>query len=273
MTDLVIYHGNCPDGFCAAFIASKKFPDSELVPATYGHPPPNVHGRDVLMVDFSYPRAVMLDMRDAATNLQVLDHHKTAEVELQRLDFATFDMNRSGAALTWDTLFPNQTRPWYVDYVQDRDLWRWALPNSKDVSAYIMALPHDLDEWAILDSIPLDLVMLSGKSIRAHIRGYVANIVAQKRRGKLSGFTTDVVNAAYTNISDVCDELCNSGAEIGCGWFERGDGQMQFSLRSRGDVDVSAIAKEHGGGGHKNASGFQMPFTQGRYLLDLILDR
>jgi phosphoesterase RecJ-like protein len=26
-------------------------------------------------------------------------------------------------------------------------------------------------------------------------------------------------------------------------------------MRSKGDVDVNAIAKEHGGGGHKNASG------------------
>jgi nanoRNase/pAp phosphatase (c-di-AMP/oligoRNAs hydrolase) len=32
-----------------------------------------------------------------------------------------------------------------------------------------------------------------------------------------------------------------------------------FSLRSIGDFDVSEIAKQYGGGGHKNASGFRLP--------------
>jgi phosphoesterase RecJ-like protein len=32
-------------------------------------------------------------------------------------------------------------------------------------------------------------------------------------------------------------------------------GEYRVSLRSKGDVDINAIAKEFGGGGHKNASG------------------
>jgi len=35
---------------------------------------------------------------------------------------------------------------------------------------------------------------------------------------------------------------------------EKGD-QYRVSLRSKGEVDINAIAKEYGGGGHKNASG------------------
>jgi phosphoesterase RecJ-like protein len=35
---------------------------------------------------------------------------------------------------------------------------------------------------------------------------------------------------------------------------EKGD-EYRVSLRSKGDVDINAIAKEYGGGGHKNASG------------------
>ena len=61
--DLVIYHGNCPDGFCAAFIATKLYPGVELMPAIYGHEPPKVEGRHVLMVDFSYLRPVVQRMR------------------------------------------------------------------------------------------------------------------------------------------------------------------------------------------------------------------
>ena len=36
---------------------------------------------------------------------------------------------------------------------------------------------------------------------------------------------------------------------------EAGPGDWRVSMRSKGDVDVNAIAKEYGGGGHKNASG------------------
>jgi phosphoesterase RecJ-like protein len=36
---------------------------------------------------------------------------------------------------------------------------------------------------------------------------------------------------------------------------EVGPDDWRVSLRSKGDVDVNAVAKEFGGGGHKNASG------------------
>ena len=56
-------------------------------------------------------------------------------------------------------------------------------------------------------------------------------------------------------------------------WFERGDGITQFSLRGDGSVDVSAIAKSFGGGGHHNAAGFQLSLEEGRNLVDSILRR
>jgi bifunctional oligoribonuclease and PAP phosphatase NrnA len=33
------------------------------------------------------------------------------------------------------------------------------------------------------------------------------------------------------------------------------DGEYRVSLRSKGDIDIGAVAKEYGGGGHKNAAG------------------
>jgi phosphoesterase RecJ-like protein len=40
---------------------------------------------------------------------------------------------------------------------------------------------------------------------------------------------------------------------------ESGPKDWRVSLRSKGDIDVNAIAKEFGGGGHKNASGCSAP--------------
>jgi phosphoesterase RecJ-like protein len=46
-------------------------------------------------------------------------------------------------------------------------------------------------------------------------------------------------------------------AEVTCVVKEEPDGQFRVSLRSLGEVDVSAIAASHGGGGHRFAAGFE----------------
>lgn len=270
--DLILYHGDCPDGFCAAFIAKTQYPKAELIPCTYGVPPPDVTGKDVLVVDFSWPRLQTLEISSKANSIRIFDHHKTAEKELEGLAFATFDMNRSGATLTWDLLFPGKERPWFVLYVEDRDLWRWALPNSKEISGYLMALPQTMEAWSILWDLDQAAAADYGTAIRLHIDHYIEKIVAQRRVGHFHDHPTLIVNAAYPNISDVCDALLTmqKGDGIALGWFERGDGRTQFSLRSRGELDVSAIARDHGGGGHKNAAGFELSRKSARALLDTL---
>jgi len=273
--DLIIYHRDCPDGFCAAFVAKKRYPNADLLPRAYGEPLPltEVRDKDVLVVDFSWRtkednRALL----EAARSFRILDHHKTAQETLANEPYATFDMNRSGATLTWDILFPNSPRPWYVNYVEDRDLWKWALPRTREISAYTMALPHTIEGWSVLDTITADKAADLGEGALAHVRHYVEKAVAQRLKGVLNGHSVAIVNAQYMNISEVGDVLCQH-AEIGAGFFERGDGIMQFSLRSRGALDVSIIAKSFGGGGHKNAAGFQVPYREGREIVDRILGR
>ena len=272
--DLIIYHRDCPDGFCAAFVAKKRYPEARLLGCTYGEAPPmdEVRWKDVLVVDFSWDRDTVIAMACSATSFEVLDHHKTAQQNLAGLDCATFDMNRSGAALAWDKLFSGP-RPWYVDYVQDRDLWQWKLPNSKEISAYVMALPHTIEAWSELDTITAEDAARLGVGVRKQVEHYIEKIAAQAREGNFWDFKTAVVNAPYTNISDVLNRLCEQGYDVGLGWFERKDGRVQFSLRSIGDTDVSLIAKNYGGGGHKNAAGFELPLAEGRALVDSVLGR
>lgn len=268
--DTIVYHGDCPDGFCSAFIAATRaYRSAVLVPATYGKPIDETHitGKRVLVVDFSWKRAEMERLAALSAEIVVLDHHKTAEAELAGLDFCVFDMDRSGAQITWDYLMGDQPRPWYVDYVADRDLWRWTLPESKVVSAFIMALPHTIEAWKQLDSMGVADAVLLGKGARMQVDHYVEKVTAQSYAGEWAGHSMKIVNAAYPNISDVGNALCEQGAAIGVGWFIRGDGMMQFSLRSIGDLDVSELAKNHGGGGHKNAAGFQVPEFDGRAII------
>jgi oligoribonuclease NrnB/cAMP/cGMP phosphodiesterase (DHH superfamily) len=267
--DLVIYHADCPDGFCAAFIAKKRWPKATLLPAAHGQPVPTFEMIDhhVLVVDFSWKRDALLYAHEAAASLTVLDHHKTAEAELADLPFCHFDISRSGAQLSWDYCFPGEARPWYVDYVADRDLWTWALPDSKEVNAYIMTLGHDVTSWNELDDTSAADCTFYGIGARAQVEHYVDKVCNQAYAGRWSDLSVLIVNAAYPNISDVGNELCLRGAQVGLGWFVRGDGLMQFSLRSIGEIDVSRLAQLHGGGGHKNAAGFQISVADGLSLL------
>jgi nanoRNase/pAp phosphatase (c-di-AMP/oligoRNAs hydrolase) len=291
--DLVIHHAKCPDGFCAAFTAKKKYPEAELLGLDHGEPVPfeQVRGKDVLVVDFSWPnREDNIELYRIAKSFHIYDHHKTALERLAGLDFVTFDMNRSGAGLIWDYLFGQDSpdacydqgtnfepRPWYVDYVEDRDLWRHALRGSKAVSAFIMSLPMTIDDWNYLDKINVEHAEQFGVRILNHIERYVKEAVNESQRGFFRiepnvYMTTEVVNCPYMNCSEVGNVLAKKAA-VGLTWFERADGQIQFSLRSEGDTDVSAIAKIYGGGGHLHAAGFRLPIGPGRELIDAILGR
>ena len=155
MKPLIIYHADCLDGAAAALAAWLKFGDeAEYRPASYGDPAPTddeVRGRDVYVLDFSYPRAELVRMNAAQMSIDklvIVDHHKTAQADLAGLDTGQaglrciFDMSRSGAALAWRYFKPDSLTsalPELFAYVQDRDLWRWELPHSKEVSAALAA--------------------------------------------------------------------------------------------------------------------------------------
>jgi len=259
---IVVYHSHCLDGFTAAWATWLKFgdEDTEYLPASYGDVVPDVSGREVYVVDFSYPRDVMLAMEKSAASLSVLDHHKAAREALDGLPFALFDMERSGAGITWDVLHPGKERPWLVSYVEDRDIWRWALPQSKEANSWVGACRRDsFEDWDRLSATPFEKVVEKGEAVLAYIDRYVSEMAEQARTVEVAGQNVPMVNAPYICISELVGKLAES-APFAVGWFQRSDGLYAYSLRSRGPegVDVSEIAKRYGGGGHRNAAGFTL---------------
>lgn len=261
---LVIYHANCYDGFTAAFIADDALltrgVDVELHPARYGEPPPDVAGRDVLVVDFSYPREAMEAMHADAASLLVLDHHATAEEACRDLPFCQFDMERSGCGMTWDHFHPDQPRPFYVQRIEDRDLWRMAFEDTPFVHAYVAALPMTLDAWAHLASQPPNTIVAQGSAINAYIQRYCEKAAGEARVVEIEDTQAVVLNVPYQNASELADYLLKRFPDVSfaAGYFQRADRRWQFSLRSRSDFDVSEIAKAFGGGGHRQAAGFDV---------------
>lgn len=277
--DLIITHGKCPDGHAAAIIAKRRYPEAEILAMDHGQSVPfgAVKGKEVLVTDFSWPVPEdNVKLWASAKSFHIFDHHRTAEERLRGFEFVTFDMNRSGAGITWDELFGGP-RPWWINFVEDRDLWRHALPNSKEVSAYIMSLPMTIEGWDILDQMMAGDAAAQGRGILRHIDRYVKEAVAESQRGFVSigngkYLTCEIVNALYMNCSEIGNVLAQK-ADVGMTWFERKDGMIAFSLRSVGDIDVSEIAKMYLGGGHTHAAGFRLCIQDARELIDTILGR
>lgn len=264
-TPLVIYHAGCWDGYCAAWVARTALGRIEAVPAHYGSQPPPVLGREVYVLDFSYQRELLCQMAQEAEFLQVLDHHKTAREALDGLPFCKFDDEKSGARMTWE-YFANiggwlgMPAPWLVDYTEDRDLWRHALPNTEEVNAALRSYPLEFELWdaqfAGAGPPPMSLVN-EGAAIRRRERQIVQDHLRNARRENFDGtWTVPIVNAT-TLFSEIAGELAKGEPFAAC-YFDRQDGKRQWSLRSDPNgLDVSAIAKAHGGGGHKHAAGFE----------------
>lgn len=260
MKTLVIYHASCTDGWTSAWVGWRKFGDeAEYVPAQYGSPPPDVTGRDVFILDFSFARATLLEMKADASSLRVIDHHKSAAADLDGLDFCTFDMNRSGAGLTWDELHGGE-RPKLVDYVEDRDLWRFHLPRSREISAWLSSWSRgDFECWSLLGTdleTDFKACVEQGSAILRSIDMYVDGLASHGRLTEIGGHVVPCINTTFA-ASELIGKMAET-ATFAAGWFQRDDGKFIYSLRSRGDFDVSEIAKMYGGGGHAGAAGFQV---------------
>ena len=276
MKTYVLYHASCWDGFCAAWIARNALQGKvECIPVQYGQDPPaQAFEKDATLyiLDFSYRHDVMCQIASLRTgNVIVLDHHKTAEAELKGIEqeliangcgdalTVIFDMDKSGARLTWEHFNPASIPcPWLVDYTEDRDLWRWSLPYSKEVNAALRSYPLDFDTWdGFNDWIPL---IKEGTAILRREEQIIDSHIQRAREVEMDGHNILVVNATVL-FSDIAGKLAE-GRPFGACYFDRQDGKRQWSLRSRdGGVDVAEIAKAHGGGGHRNAAGFEEVLT------------
>lgn len=261
---LVLYHANCTDGLVAAWAARRAFGHSaEYLPVRYGDPPPvdAARGRDVLLVDFSYPRAELFALASAASSLQVLDHHKSAAAELEGLAFCTFDLERSGARLAWDHLHPGVEVPWIVLWSEDRDLWRWRLPDSRAVNAWLGASMRTLDDVDRVVMEGFDHARIAGGACLVAMERYLDAAVADAQLAHIAGYVVPVVNATRRHVSELLERLA-IGQSFAAAWHVRGDGSVQYSLRAadeEGAVDVSTVAACFGGGGNKRAAGFEVP--------------
>lgn len=262
----MIYHGNCADGFTSAWAIWDKHPDWEFVPGVHQTEPPDVTDRDVWMVDFSYKRPVVERMLQQAKSITILDHHKSAEEDLgdlldKGIIKGEFDMERSGARITWGWFHEGVDPPELLLHVEDRDLWKFELEGTREIQAALFSFEYDFPLWDwLMRGEDLHALKTEGKAIlRKQMKDIREFIEVGQRWGSIAGYRVPLLNVPYFWASEAGHILCQGQSFAAC-YYDKKEGR-EFSLRSNEQgVDVSKIAQQYGGGGHKHAAGFRKEF-------------
>jgi oligoribonuclease NrnB/cAMP/cGMP phosphodiesterase (DHH superfamily) len=284
--DLVVYHKNCHDGMTAFAVVRKYFSENfnrtiDGVACAYDDPAPSCDKRNVLVVDFSFPLDVIVKMKGEANSFFLLDHHASAQKMLKNESGCFFDMNRSGAMLAWDFFFRNLEPPRLVNYVQDKDLWKWKLPHSREFNVAMEMMSYEPTSWDSLlrEEDSVDIMIQKGIAFGEYKRFLVERITNTAVlfmwqpfsvvEGILGGKL--VLSVAFVEaflfINEVGEKLYTSEkCDVAILWrYSMKKKSYNFSLRSN-TVDTSLIAKKFGGGGHPGASGFYWSRTLEEFI-------
>ncbi len=271
MKRVCFYHAGCPDGFAAVWAVRRAWGgEGHYLARSHNDPLPMEELEDALVVfvDIAVDNPQLNSLCDVASHIILLDHHVSAQLRYQsdietvnRLEDAGheiyFDLGHSGAVLAWNYFHPDEAPPALLDYVEDQDLWNWKLAGSEEVNAAIGSYPREFDAWdELAQRSPEDLIREGEPIVRANAME-VRRTLQNAQPIQVGAERLEAVNAT-SNRSAIGHELAKRkafGRSWGCVYRISG-GQVHATLYSIGDLDVSLIAAQLGGGGHRNAAGF-----------------
>ncbi|MBF5006241.1 DHH family phosphoesterase [Diaphorobacter caeni] len=268
---LILYHGRCADGFSAAWAAWTFYEgEVECVGLTHGQVKtmddlPPLEGRAVYILDFSFNAEILAQIDERAAQLVLLDHHISAQREIGnyrcRCGVVHFDMNKSGARLSWEFFHGDAPVPELIRFVEDRDLWRWQYPQTRGFVSALDLEPFELQRWQeIADFTPEQLAafVARGDAMDEKFRNLAADIARDAQPVNFNGEQGLMVNAPGAFHSLVGDLLSAESGTFALMWQVGSEGQIKAGLRSQRGYDCSVLAVSMGGGGHAQACGFRM---------------
>lgn len=215
-----------------------------------------------------------------------------------RSRYILLDNNKSGAMIAWEYFHPDKEIPMLIRHIDDYDRWQFKLEGTKEFNKALWSYaPWSFTQWknffpedapTLRDWKIEDLKKEGAAILRAHDANVQMVVKSSARKcsivptlidsaesykapwtwwvdpefGSTCGVKGLAANCPPHLASDVGHQLAIQSGTFGLLWYINKEGKCLCSLRSNGDYDVSAIAKIFGGGGHKNAAGFEVSIEQ-----------
>lgn len=293
--DHVIFHAGCPDGYTSAWLLDEACSNRPTFhEGRYGNPPPDGLSGTVVIADFSYAPETLAAIGEQCDRLVVLDHHETPVEAIEAWDGEFppsvelfLDVTRSGCGITadWLSVFGPPAlnsyrtgwaswRSTFVDYMEDRDLWRFSLPHCRAVIAVANATPMHppgpgmFNEWATMAhrvNTSFDYVVELGQAVVDREDVLIAQAMGNTTFVTIGGYDgIPIVSTPYGLGSDSAAALCDAHPDAPfAAYYIDHDAHRQFGLRARpgSPVNLARLARDHyDGGGHPTAAGFIVPW-------------
>ncbi len=268
--DILCLHHNDQDGICAGAIVRHKFGDDVILhQIDYGLPVPwdkIEAAQTVILTDFSLPFAEMTRIQASKGKKFIwIDHHISAMKEMDALPLEGIrTIEKSGCVLTWEYFFPDIALPAGVKFIGDRDIWKFEYPETHAYCEGLFSMEIDIhnDEfWQQLfadDTALTQKIMTHGEILLdARLKSIHHRVKHYGFETTFEGYKTMAIN--MPSSGDVGHHINDLGYDVAYVYSEiMLDGQYvtKVTLYTQ-TVDVSVLAKAHGGGGHKGAAGFQ----------------
>ena len=283
---MVYYHSPCADGMAGAWCAWQRLDHgkTKFIPSspTVNMSVADCAGKDVYFIDILNTRQ-LAELSISAKSVTVIDHHVTNKAYLDTIPATAnvkiiYDVNKSGSQLAWAFFNPDiLAEPWFISYIGDRDLWKWQLPYSKEINMGFQAYGqlNTFDGFEELIWSDEEKMMNKFNAFGSLILEYQENMITSAYdRADCMIFTAITGQKYYCWMAscyhDIVSELGNrlTAKKLGNGsnpdfsviyTFSPSKMTWRLSFRSTDTgADVSAIAKQLGGGGHRNASGCEI---------------
>ncbi|MCW9054369.1 MAG: DHHA1 domain-containing protein [Candidatus Pacebacteria bacterium] len=271
---VILYHAKCFDGFGAAWVCRKEFgEDAEYIPVSDRiTPPEGLDGKEVYVVDFSYPKEVLRDLEIRAKRLVVIDHHLSAEENVRSLKEHVFDLDHSGAILTWQYFFPDTEPPLLLKLIEDNDLWLFNFSETKPFIKILGIISFEFEDWDALaedfeDKEKRAAILEKGSLYEEYWNMLIKQLADSAKEVEFEGYRVYAINMHGIFRSELGNLLANKKPPFAILWGHKDEDALTFSLRGDGSVNVAEIAEKYGGGGNHDTAAFRitnsvtLPFT------------
>ncbi len=265
---IILYHGECKDGFSAAWAAWKKFGETAAyIPVFHNEPAPEgLKNKEIYLLDFCFDDKTMKEL--VATNKRVtaIDHHATREAIVKQTQQYSYALDHSGCVLAWNYFHPKKSTPKLLEYVEDMDLWAFRVPRAKEIGAFLDSQKREFNNWTkivkqIENAETRVTIIKKGELLLEFEDTLMERMIATDATPvEFEGYRIFAINSPIFR-SKMGNMLATDHPPMSIVWNDKGDKRI-VSLRSIPRFDVEAIAKKYGGGGHKNAAGFTISINK-----------